>query len=319
MRATRAVAVKAELAAGATGHVGESVDALVDAIGAVEGSLPATLGELARATARQVDLGQPGAVSQMRQVLEALDEAARLTQRSGAMFDCFDIWCGLTTHGIRRGSEVGRALEVWMREHGMSEAKLGPFDRPWACPACGFRAVRDRGLGPNASVSPEVQSFSRQRSSRSLRICSIRRCRRPAPIRPSKRFGFPSQTRLAVATGKLSGGSLMWQPQSPAQPSPGWWTELEFDRWVAGIAAEVRAKRQAEEQAKRLRQLRRKVEQIDEAIVLAQSASEARRHLRRQGLTYERSVRSRDDETDSWGARGEVEHSAPLGRILSVR
>jgi hypothetical protein len=143
MRATRAVAVKAELAAGNTGNVASSVDALVDSIGAVEGSLPATLGELARATARQVDQGQPGAVSQMRQVLEALDEAARLTQRSGEMFDVFDIWCALTSHGVRRGSEVGRALHVWMESNGMGLDKLGPFDRPWACPGCGFQVDRD--------------------------------------------------------------------------------------------------------------------------------------------------------------------------------
>jgi hypothetical protein len=145
MRATRAVAVEAELAAGNTGNVAASVDALVDSIGAGEGSLPATLGELARATARQVDLGQPGAVSQMRQVLEALDEAARLTQRSGEMFSLFDIWCALTPRGVRRRSDVGRALHAWMESRGMGLGKLGPWDRPWACPECGFRADREVG------------------------------------------------------------------------------------------------------------------------------------------------------------------------------
>jgi hypothetical protein len=145
MRAQRAVVVEAELAAGNTGNVAVAVDALVDAISPPEGSLSATLGELARVTARQVDQGQPGAVSQMRQVLEALDEAARLTQGSGAMFDLFDIWCALTPHGVRRGSEVGRALHAWMESNGMGLDKLGPFDRPWACPECGFQADRDVG------------------------------------------------------------------------------------------------------------------------------------------------------------------------------
>jgi hypothetical protein len=96
---------------------------------------------------------------------------------------------------------------------------------------------------------------------------------------------------------------MPWEPQAATQPPAGWWVEHEFRQWVAGVAAEIRAKRQAEEDAKRLRELRRRVERIDEAIVLAQGAAEARR------LTYERSGRS----------RGEVEHSAPLGRVLRVR
>jgi hypothetical protein len=109
---------------------------------------------------------------------------------------------------------------------------------------------------------------------------------------------------------------MAWEPQPASQPRPGRWVELEFDRWVAGVAAEVRAK----EQARRLRQLRRRVERIDEQLCLAEGAEEARRHLRRQGFTYERSVRSRDgDLAESWRP-GEVEHSHHAGsRILSVR
>jgi hypothetical protein len=102
---------------------------------------------------------------------------------------------------------------------------------------------------------------------------------------------------------------MAWEPQPASHPPPGWWVELEFDRWVAGVASEVRAKRQAEEQARRLRQLRRRVERVDEAVVLAFGAEEARRHRRRQGLPYER----------AGSGRSEVEHSAPIGRVLSVR
>jgi hypothetical protein len=146
-RAARAAAVRADLDAGAKGHVGESVDALVESLDAASGTLADSLGSLARSTARLVDQGQPQAVAQLRLTLEALDEAARITERASgeAWFDCFDIWCGLTQQGIRRGSEVGRALEAWMREHGMSESKLMPFDRPWACTACGHREDRPRG------------------------------------------------------------------------------------------------------------------------------------------------------------------------------
>jgi hypothetical protein len=105
---------------------------------------------------------------------------------------------------------------------------------------------------------------------------------------------------------------MAWSPPVPDSPQPGWWVELHFNRTVAAVVAE----RRANEQAKRLRQLRRRVERIDEAIVLAQSASEARRYLRRQGFTYERSAGSRDD-AESW--RGlPVEHSAAPGRVLRV-
>jgi hypothetical protein len=67
----------------------------------------------------------------------------------------------------------------------------------------------------------------------------------------------------------------------------GWWTELSFDRWVAGVAAEMRDAEQAKEQDKRRRRLRRKIERVDEQILLAQSAAEARQYLRRQGARWE--------------------------------
>jgi hypothetical protein len=72
------------------------------------------------------------------------------------------------------------------------------------------------------------------------------------------------------------------------------------------VVARGRAERQAREQDKRLRRLRRRIEQVDEAIVLAEGASQARRHLRGQG--YERS-----------DGLGRIEHAAALGRVLSVR
>jgi hypothetical protein len=98
----------------------------------------------------------------------------------------------------------------------------------------------------------------------------------------------------------------MWAPLPPDPPSAGWWTELSFNRWAAGVAAEVRA---AEQAKRRRRQLRRRVERIDEQMVLAAGASDARRTLRRHGIPYERSARL-----------GPIEHSAHAGaRVLSVR
>jgi hypothetical protein len=104
---------------------------------------------------------------------------------------------------------------------------------------------------------------------------------------------------------------VAWTPTLPAEPPtvPGWWTELSFNRWVAGVAAEIRDREELAEQAKRQRRLRRRVERIDEQILLALSRDEARRHLRRHGVPYEsRSARPE-----------EVEHFTRTGRILSVR
>jgi hypothetical protein len=104
---------------------------------------------------------------------------------------------------------------------------------------------------------------------------------------------------------------MAWSPPPPAQPPPGWWVELQYNRAVDRGFAE----RQAVEQAKRLRRLRRRVERIDEQLCLAASASEARQHLLREGWPSELIQRRHGD---SWGARGEVEHAAP-GRVLRVR
>jgi hypothetical protein len=87
---------------------------------------------------------------------------------------------------------------------------------------------------------------------------------------------------------------MTWSPP----PAPGWWVELSFNRWVAGVAAEMRAG----EQDKRQRQLRRRVERVDEALCLAAGARDARRALRRQGLPYESYERS--------ARLGPIEHSA---------
>ena len=98
---------------------------------------------------------------------------------------------------------------------------------------------------------------------------------------------------------------MAWTPPPPAPPAPGWWTELSYRRHVARGLADRRDR----EQDKRLRQLRRRVERVDEALCLAESAGEARRHLRRQGIPYERSARL-----------GPIEHSTHAGaRVLSVR
>jgi hypothetical protein len=100
---------------------------------------------------------------------------------------------------------------------------------------------------------------------------------------------------------------VAWTPTLPAEPPtvPGWWHELSYNRLVA----RGRADRRAREQDKRRRQNHRRVERVDEALCLAESAGEARRHLRRQGIPYERSARV-----------GLIEHSTHAGaRVLSVR
>jgi hypothetical protein len=111
----------------------------------------------------------------------------------------------------------------------------------------------------------------------------------------------------------------MWAPPPPKPEPPGWWTKLSFDRWVAGVAADLRDKERDKEQAKRLRRLRRRVEKLNETLCLAEGASDARRHLRQQG-TYERSTHGYPGPDHGVEARraGEVEHGPP-GRVLRVR
>lgn len=102
---------------------------------------------------------------------------------------------------------------------------------------------------------------------------------------------------------------MAWPPPStfPVEPPPvvGWWVELSYNRLVARGLADIRAR----EQEKRRRRNRRRVERIDEARCLMESASEVRRTLHRQGIPYE----SRSAGPD------EVEHFTRIGRILSVR
>jgi hypothetical protein len=110
-------------------------------------------------------------------------------------------------------------------------------------------------------------------------------------------------------------------PPIPAEPrSDRWWRDRQVYELEAAVADARQAKKQAEGQVKRLRQLKRRVERVDEAILLAQSADEARRHLRSRGIHYEpRSERSRDgdDGLESWRSLP-VEHSGHLGRVLQV-
>jgi hypothetical protein len=100
---------------------------------------------------------------------------------------------------------------------------------------------------------------------------------------------------------------VAWVATLPSDPIVAYWWAAN-DARAAGEAAVADARRTAE-QAKRQRQLRRRVERIDEQIVLALSASDARRTLRRHGIPYERSARL-----------GPIEHSAYAGaRVLRVR
>lgn len=112
----------------------------------------------------------------------------------------------------------------------------------------------------------------------------------------------------------------MWAPPPPERPPVGWWTMLSFDRWVAGIAADMRDREEAAERAKRLRRLRRRVERIDEQLLLAASTAEARAHLRRRGFppeAYERSADHHSYADESY--RGvPVEHSTHYGQVLRV-
>jgi len=102
-------------------------------------------------------------------------------------------------------------------------------------------------------------------------------------------------------------GLDVWVSQLPDDPIVSRWWAANDAR--AAREAAVADSRRAAEQAKRLRQLRRSVERIDEQMVLALSASDARRTLRGHRVPYERSARL-----------GPIEHSAYVGaRVLSVR
>jgi hypothetical protein len=101
---------------------------------------------------------------------------------------------------------------------------------------------------------------------------------------------------------------VAWTSTLPPDPIvASWWAANDARAAREAVVADGR---RAAEQAKRARQLRRRVERIDEAIVLALSASDARRNLRKQGLPWTPYERSR---------LGPVEHSHHVGQILSVR
>jgi hypothetical protein len=103
---------------------------------------------------------------------------------------------------------------------------------------------------------------------------------------------------------------MAWTPTLPTEPrSDRWW----HDVWIYQQEAAVADARRAE----RIERLRARVHEIDMKVAGAQSRDRWRRIQRRRD---QREVRSHGGyRVESWGARPEVEHSAPLGRILSVR
>ena len=81
----------------------------------------------------------------------------------------------------------------------------------------------------------------------------------------------------------------MLVPLPSESPALGWWTELSRDRWIAGVAAKVRA----DKQDQRRRENRRRVQRVNEALALMENAapayrvegvSRAHRHLSRYGV-----------------------------------
>jgi hypothetical protein len=102
------------------------------------------------------------------------------------------------------------------------------------------------------------------------------------------------------------GPEMAWPPPStfPVEPppQPGWWVGLSYNRLVARGLAERRAR----EQDERWREIRRRIERLNEALCLMESAapayrvegvSKAARHLSRCGV-----------ESRSRSAGPEVEH-----------
>jgi hypothetical protein len=103
---------------------------------------------------------------------------------------------------------------------------------------------------------------------------------------------------------------MAWTPTLPAEPrSDRWW----HDVWIYQQEAVVADARRAE----RIERLRARAHQVDMMAARSLSADRWERIQRRRD---QRDVRShRGFQVDSWGARPEVEHSAPIGRVLSVR
>ena len=103
---------------------------------------------------------------------------------------------------------------------------------------------------------------------------------------------------------------MAWTPTLPAEPqSDRWWR----DRWIYQQEAAAADARRAE----KIEQLRARCHEIDMKLAGVLAADRWDRIQRRRD---ERSVRSHGGyQVDSWGARLEIEHSPPAGKILSVR
>jgi hypothetical protein len=114
----------------------------------------------------------------------------------------------------------------------------------------------------------------------------------------------------------------MWEPATPSPPEPGWWTQLPTaeqiatDRWVEGIASDLRAER--------VERLKARAHAVDMKAAGALMADRQRRingrHVQING--WDERLESLPGASRgyqrSWGAGG-VEHSGVLGRVLSVR
>lgn len=110
---------------------------------------------------------------------------------------------------------------------------------------------------------------------------------------------------------------MAWEPTPPDSPAPGWWAErataaeeAERDRWIEGIADGLRAER--------IERLRAATHAVDMRAAGALAADRWERIQRRRDR---RDLREHPGGimVNQWGARGEVEHSGAVGRVLDVR
>lgn len=114
---------------------------------------------------------------------------------------------------------------------------------------------------------------------------------------------------------------MAWTPTLPAEPrSDRWW----HDRWIYQQEAVVADARRAE----RIERCRQLAHEVDMRCAGALSADRWERIQRRRGgmvhdhrMVHDQGfVREHGGyQVDSWGATPEIEHSAPAGRVLSVR
>ena len=121
-----------------------------------------------------------------------------------------------------------------------------------------------------------------------------------------------SRGRCMVAVGWL--WPEMWAPLPSEPPAPGWWHELPAaeqmatDRWVEGIASELRAER--------IERLKALAHRIDMRAAGALQGAEWDRIQRRRDL--QSAIHYKGQLVDSWGAGPEITHHS-AGRVLSVR